>query len=84
MKKFIRVISNYCAETDDFGAELCVQEELIPVKNLLKVYKYKGGKPMLAYVWKNPVTGFIVEWFQIFRNLKQRDTHFDELEKQLC
>lgn len=84
MKKFIRVTSNYCAETDDFADELCVQEELIPVKNLLKVYKYKDGKPMLAYVWKNPVTGFIVEWFQIFRNLKQRDTHFDELENRLC
>ena len=84
MKKFVRVVSNYCTETDDFADELCVQEELIPVKNLLKVYKYKGGKPMLAYIWKNPVTGFIVEWFQIFRNLKQRDTHFDELENRLC
>jgi len=84
MKKFVRVISNYCTETDDFFKEDCTQEELIPVKNLIKIYKYKGGKPMLAYVWKNPVSGFIVEWFQIFRNQTERDTHFDELEKLLC
>jgi len=84
MKKFVRVVNNYSKDADDFDFDSCIQEELIPIKSLLKVYKYKGGKPMLAYVWKNPVNGFIIEWFQIFYNDRQRDARFDKLEKLLC
>lgn len=84
MKKFVKVVSSYCPETDGFADELCVQEELIPVKNLIKIYKYKGGKPILAYVWQNPVSGIVIEWRQIFHNEVQRDTLFNKLEKRLC
>lgn len=84
MKKFVRVVNNYSKDADDFDFDFCIQEELIPVKNLLKVYKYKNGKAVLAYVWKNPVNGLIMEWFQIFYNDRQRDARFDKLEKLLC
>jgi hypothetical protein len=52
--------------------------------NYFKIYKHKGGKPMLAYVWLNPVSGIMMEWFQIFHSEKQRDALFDKLAKQLC
>lgn len=84
MKKFVKVTSNYCEETNDFADNVCIQEELIPVRNLFKIYKHKGGKPMLAYVWLNPVSGIMMEWFQIFHSEKQRDALFDKLAKQLC
>ena len=84
MKRFVKVVSNYCEETNDFDDSFCIQEELIPVKNLIKIYKYKGGKPMLAYVWRNPVSGIVIEWRQIFHNEVQRDTLFNKLEKRLC
>jgi hypothetical protein len=84
MKRFVKVVSNYCEEANDFADNICIQEELIPVKNLIKVYKYKCEKPMLAYVWRNPVSGILTEWFQIFHSEKQRDTLFDKLEKRLC
>lgn len=84
MKKFVKVVRNYCAETDDFADDSCIQEELVSVMDLIKIYKYKGGKPILAYVWRNPVSGIVIEWRQIFHNEVQRDTLFNKLEKKLC
>lgn len=84
MKKFVKVTDNYSKSEDDFTDESLVQEELIPVKNLIKIYKYKGGKPILAYLWQDPASGLCREWFQIFHNDEKRETLFDKLTRQLC
>ena len=84
MKKFVKVTDNYSKSEDNFTDEFLVQEELIPVKNLIKIYKYKGGKPILAYLWQDPANGLCREWSEVFHNEKQRDSLFDKLTRQLC
>ncbi|MBR1530019.1 MAG: hypothetical protein IJ642_12075 [Oscillospiraceae bacterium] len=88
-KRFIRVCHNteYGSDGDfhTFGFSM-TQEELIPVNNLLKVYKYcpaDNGNYIIVYTWFDPVLNTVREFKENFGNEISLKNKFYELEELL-
>lgn len=87
--KFIRIVNN-CEKSSDkdeeemYAESEFVQEEIIPVRNLVKVYKFlPETERVIVYVWKCPVTKRIHEFKEKFPSYFLLDERMNQLEKQL-
>lgn len=88
-KRFIRICNN--AEPDGEGNFLysdfpMMQEEIIPVDSLLKVYKYcpaNSENYVLVYVWLDPVLNTVREFREKFTHKVTLMDRLYELEELL-
>lgn len=93
---FIKVTSNcnYYSEIDNDGNEIpgkfCLEDEkmtqveIIPVENLLKIYRYLPDGYILVYVFKDPSTGSVREFKEMFMSEFLYKSKMEYLEKYLC
>lgn len=93
---FIKVTNNcnYYSEIDNDGNEISgkfrledekiTQVEIIPVENLLKIYRYLPDGYILVYVFKDPSTGGVREFKEMFMSEFLYKSKMEYLEKYLC
>ena len=85
MKRFIRVIDNYIeldGEETLLTGEM-VNDELIRVSDLIKVYKYRCNTPVIAYLFRCRGINKKRIFYQAFKSYKERDCYFNKLQSQL-
>ena len=87
MKRFVLVVNNVLPTNKGFekAPEASTRYELIPRKNLIKVYRHITDRDewIVAYVWKCPVTGREKVFYESLPKLKffQRMKELTELLK---
>lgn len=95
--KFVKVTGNChysVTEVDEIGNETSgkwetssedmTQTEIIPVENLLKIYRRLPEDYILVYVFKDPSTGSVREFHERFMSGYLLRCKMEYLERYLC